>query len=184
MKRFLSKAVFCAIISLCLTNCTKSTRVTRVIDGDTFVIKPYEVVRIIGIDAPELDQDSIKFIQDTKKHQSTSENEKNAAVEAKLALSALLLKKKVKLIPSENFKFERLDHNRFARNLYFVEFEGKDVAETLLSNGHVRVWDEEQFPKVHYTHENDSLYKSLQESAKSNKVGLWQVEKTEESPSN
>ena len=102
------------IIVLFVSGCTgdtfvERTTVTRVIDGDTFIINTGERVRIIGIDTPEI-------------------NEEHYA-EAKAALEAMLLDKEVTLIKDVS------ERDRYGRLLRYVEVDGLDVGYTLVCGG-------------------------------------------------
>ena len=54
MRKLCFAGLACATALLVVSACRPESRVTRVIDGDTFVLSSGEHVRLWGIDAPEL----------------------------------------------------------------------------------------------------------------------------------
>lgn len=169
-------------IAFLISGCFKGKhRVVQVVDGDTFIVRPYQVVRVIGIDAPEIDSESKKFQSDVLKYETTKEAELSAATRAKAYLTSLLLKEKVKLEHIEKLMYEDLGYGRVGRKLYYVKFKGDDLGELMLSKGIVRVWSDE-FPSSEYPHPKESFYKTLQENAKTLNNGLWQSTQISEIP--
>ena len=54
--RVIALAVLLLILLVFLFSCDRHGRITRAIDGDTFIFKGHERVRLANIDAPELSQ--------------------------------------------------------------------------------------------------------------------------------
>lgn len=88
-----------------------TTKVTRVIDGDTFETEKGEKVRLIGINAPEI---SDIFGQEAKQH-----------------LSDLILNKTVDL-QNDNISNDR---DRYQRLLRYVFLDGVDINKKMISDG-------------------------------------------------
>ncbi len=121
--------------------------VKRVIDGDTFVDEYGRKVRLIGIDAPEMNYKSKK--------------PECKALEAKLKLQELIEGKSVKLIrdKSETDKYDRL--------LRYVYINDKFINAELVKPGLAR---------VKYYKPDTSKYKQLkaiEKIAKQNKLGIF-----------
>ena len=87
------------------------TKVTRVIDGDTFETETGEKVRLIGINAPEI---SDIFGQEAKQY-----------------LSNLIENKNVDLL-SDNISHDR---DRYQRLLRYVFLDGVDINKKMISDG-------------------------------------------------
>jgi len=90
----------------------ETATVTRVIDGDTFVINGGERVRIIGIDTPEI-------------------NEEHYA-EAKAELEDMVLNKEVILVKDVS------ETDRYGRLLRYVEVDGLDVGYELVCSEYAK----------------------------------------------
>jgi micrococcal nuclease len=100
------------IAILLLTACGPSFVVTKVIDGDTFIYRG-ERVRIICIDAPELDQPG-----------------GNAA---RQALSALILNREVRLVRDVR------NQDVYGRSLRYVYVNDLDIGAEMVRTGHATV---------------------------------------------
>jgi micrococcal nuclease len=157
---FFLLVIACCFISSCGSGYTKKDSdlylVTRVIDGDTFIIddgtSKGERVRLIGIDTPEL---------------SRSKNKENDyyAVEATDFMVDLVENKYVKLVYDVNKK------DRYQRTLAYVYLEdGTFVNALLVELGYAVVMTVP--PNVKYA----DLYIELQQTARENKLGMWGVE--------
>jgi micrococcal nuclease len=83
--------------------------VTEVVDGDTITISGGERVRLIGIDAPELDEDHYQ--------------------ESKLYLTNRILQKKVKL------EGDVVDKGRYGRSLRYVWLDGELINAEIVREG-------------------------------------------------
>lgn len=115
VKELLSLAILLPLILLA-SGCTgnqisegETAIVTRVIDGDTFVISSGERVRIIGIDAPEINEDYY--------------------AEAMTELEYRILNKEVMLIKDTS------ERDRYGRLLRYVEVNGLDIGYALVCGG-------------------------------------------------
>jgi|SRR5690554_3062648 len=128
--------------------------VTKIVDGDTFWIdngtEKGEMIRLIGIDAPE----SQKRFKKDKGH---------FGKESKEYLTKLILNKKVRLEHDVN----QLD--RFGRTLAYVYLDdGTFVNAELVKNGYAVVMTVP--PNVRYA----DLFLEFQKQAREKDRGLWQ----------
>jgi len=121
--------------------------VSRVIDGDTFILSNGERVRLVGVDAPEMNY-----------HKGKPECK---ALEAKLFLKELVENKKVRLVKDKS------NRDKYRRLLRYVYTGDKFAGEELVKKGLSRV-------KYYYPDVSKFKYlKSLEKIAKENKIGLW-----------
>jgi micrococcal nuclease len=129
--------------------------VTRVVDGDTLEINKGRKLRIIGIDALEMEK-----ITDIRSQISDGKGE-CFAEEAKNRLKELVENKKVVL---EKDVSERDKYDRLLRYVYVGE---ENISEVLMREGFVRL----------ATYPPDTKYygilKETEKIARENKVGLW-----------
>lgn len=102
------------------------TKVTRVIDGDTFETETGEKIRLIGINAPEI---SDLF-----------------GLEAKQYLSELIENKTVEL-QTDNISNER---DRYQRLLRYVILDGIDINKKMISDGFAFA-----YLKYHFSYSSD-----------------------------
>lgn len=111
MKKFL-------LISLLLFSFSLAAQtVTRVIDGDTFIVDSTTTVRVAEIDAPELNQ--------------------SFGIHAKNTVKRWLLGKEVELVV--------VGTDRYGRTIAKVCFDGFDLAEQLVLNG--LAWEYKKYSK-------------------------------------
>jgi micrococcal nuclease len=103
-----------------------TTKVTRIIDGDTFETETGEKVRLIGINAPEI---SDIFGQEAKQY-----------------LSQLILDKNVEL-QSDNISNDR---DRYQRLLRYIIVDGIDINKKMVSDGFAFA-----YLKYHFSKSND-----------------------------
>ena len=103
-----------------------TTKVTRIIDGDTFETETGEKVRLIGINAPEI---SDIFGQEAKEY-----------------LSQLILDKNVEL-QSDNISNDR---DRYQRLLRYIIVDGIDINKKMVSHGFAFA-----YLKYHFSKSND-----------------------------
>jgi micrococcal nuclease len=89
-----------------------TTRVSRVIDGDTFETETGEKVRLVGINAPEI---SDIFGEESKRH-----------------LLDLIENKIVSMLPDELSN----DRDRYQRLLRYVIIDGIDINNKMISDGY------------------------------------------------
>ena len=102
-----------------LRNVSLSDRIS-VYDGDTIRLGD-ERIRIVGLDTPELG------------HRARCQSEADAAEQAKRALKRAIARGDVAL--------HRQGTDRYGRTLARVTVDGRDVAGTLISEGHARPYD-------------------------------------------
>jgi micrococcal nuclease len=94
-----------------LTCFGETTKVTRIIDGDTFEVESGEIVRLIGINAPEI---SDIFGHEAKKYLSS------------------LIENKVVFLEIDNISKDR---DRFQRLLRYVLLDDIDINKKMVSDG-------------------------------------------------
>ncbi|MBU1104824.1 thermonuclease family protein [Candidatus Parcubacteria bacterium] len=121
-------------------------KVTRVIDGDTIVMENGDHIRLIGIDASEIEP---------------VKNPKCYAEEAKQYLTNLLENQTVSLEQDVS------DEDRYNRKLRYVYKDALFINGELVKLGFAKQITYE--PDVKY----ESLLKDLQQQAKKNNLGLW-----------
>ena len=137
-------------------NYSKKVFVSRVIDGDTFVLSDSQHVRMLGVDCPEI----------------AKQNKPAApfATEATFKTKSLINRKTVKLT------FDGRAFDIFGRLLSYVwlldkkEKDSLFVQAELLKNGLARI--------SYYTKEKHyySLFYNLRNTARKKKLGIWSVE--------
>lgn len=124
--------------------------VTRVIDGDTITAKDEHGndlgrIRILGLDAPELDHDECW------------------ATEARDAATDLLDGQHVTLTPDP----KNDDHDTYDRLLRYVDLDGTDASEELIQDGHA---PDTTNPRQHTRHHD---YRAAEQHAQDEHRGLW-----------
>lgn len=124
----------------------ESDVVSYVYDGDTVELANGSVVRFIGIDTPELNDNSDPIC---------------FAKEAYLKTKQLLLDKKVTLEKDVS------DKDRYGRLLRYIWVDGIMVNELLVQEGYAKA--EYYFPDGKYS----ERFRYLQDEAQINKKGLW-----------
>ncbi|MBT3293143.1 thermonuclease family protein [Candidatus Peregrinibacteria bacterium] len=121
--------------------------VSRVIDGDTVVVKPNsfteEHVRIVGIDAPE--KEECYFNEATDR------------------LSELVLNEYVSLERGSDDK-----RDKYGRLLMYLELSGEDIGALLIQEGLVENYE-------WFTHPRAEIYEQLEDLAKEGNKGLWEM---------
>lgn len=122
--------------------------VARVIDGDTFVLKTGQHVRLIGINAPELHHPIL--------------GEQPYGKEAKKHLEELILGKKVRL------EFDVQTHDKYGRLLAYVYVGNVFVNAKMVEDGYAQVMTVP--PNVKY----QELFLKLQREAMEKGRGLWE----------
>lgn len=131
-----------------------SYRVTKVVDGDTISVRMGKndvLVRLIGVDAPELS--------------SRSNTKKGCfAAQAKDYLSRKLLGKNVTL----NGDYLSGDKDYYGRLLRYVYLNGEDISRTLVLNGYAR-----QYKYWNNDYMNRYSYTLLESVARATWRGLW-----------
>jgi len=121
--------------------------VTRVVDGDTYVVGPKLRVRIIGVNTPE-----------------TYKNEQYYGREATAYAKKLVEGKRVRL------EYDIQEQDRYGRVLAYVFLmDSTFVNAELVRHGYANVMTIP--PNVKYS----ELFRKLESEARSKKLGLWQV---------
>ena len=129
----------------------RSTRVLRVVDGDTLQIllpgKKTDTVRIIGIDAPET--------KDPRKPVQCFGPEASAAMHALADGKTITLETR----PGD-------DRDKYHRLLRYASINGRDIGAEMIEEGYARSY--RLFP-----HPRTELYNRLETEAKAAHRGLW-----------
>jgi micrococcal nuclease len=128
--------------------------VITVNDGDDIVVNingKIEGVKLLGIDAPELDS----FISPNYCY----------GVEAYQALKNLIASNRVSLV-KDPLKEDRDDYNRLLRYVYLED--GRSLQEYLLKKGFAK-----EYTYNGASYQSQANYKALEQEAKANKKGLW-----------
>lgn len=133
----------------------KADRVTvnRVIDGDTIEVRigtsRKETVRLIGIDAPEVE--------------GYGDDSQCYAGEAFVFLRNLLGRNRVELVPQPGD-----NRDKYGRLLRYVEFRGRDVSLQLLTEGYAKFYP-------WFEHPRSQEYAQGEIEAQKESRGLWQA---------
>ncbi len=122
--------------------------VTRIVDGDTFVISTKQKVRLIGVNTPEL-------------HVATTKIPDCFGIEAKQKLSELIMGKSVALVKDIS------ETDRYGRLLRYVYIGDDFINKDLVEQGYAQV---DTFPPD-VNHKSDFLI--AQKVARENNRGLW-----------
>jgi len=115
MKRnkYMLAIILCLLVSYMLY-LNRSTKVYRVIDGDTFITNKGDIIRMIGIDAPEL---------------PTLEG-----IQSKMYLYNLIKDKTITL-QKDNYSH---NEDKYGRLLRYVYLNGQDVNLLMLKQGYAK----------------------------------------------
>jgi micrococcal nuclease len=132
-----------------------TTKVTRIIDGDTFETETGENVRLIGINAPEI---SDIFGLESKKH-----------------LTDLIYGKTVDLQTDKISK----DRDRYSRLLRYVILEGIDINKQMISDGFAFAYLKYQFENSNEYREAQLTATELNKGMWGNKKIDEEIEKQE-----
>lgn len=120
-------------------------------DGDTVVLASGEVVRLLGIDAPEMGKDGAA--------------NQFYAVQSRDALASLVMGKEIRVMSGTPSK------DRYGRTLArLVLPQGSNVAEILVSEGYAMVYWHADVPRRIF----ENLLE-LQRDAVKGRVGMWQA---------
>jgi micrococcal nuclease len=141
---------------------SETLTVTRVVDGDTFVLSNKERVRLIGIDTPE------KF-ESKKMDADAARSGKDKAAIRELGKAASeyvkkLVEGKVVTIQSDNMGSDRDKYNRLLRYVYLEN--GVCVNAKIIQDGYANAYTKFPFEKM-------EEFKKLEREARINKRGLW-----------
>lgn len=148
--RYITLAFFVLSLAIGLVALQRSLQgdVAKVIDGDTFVLKTGQHIRLIGINAPELHHPTL--------------GEQPYGKEAKKHLEELILGKKVRL------EFDVQTHDKYGRLLAYVYVDKIFVNAKMVEDGYAQVMTVP--PNVKY----QELFLKLQREAMEKGKGLWE----------
>ena len=130
MKKFISKflleiiSLACVLLTIMYIYSIRDVKVTRVIDGDTFITNRGDRVRLIGVDAPEL---------------STLEG-----IESKMYLDKLIDDKVVILREDEISN----NKDKYGRLLRYVYLNKKDINLHMIKSVHAKPYLHFNFQKL------------------------------------
>ena len=137
--------------------------VTRIIDGDTievgFESRQSDRVRIIGVDTPETFSQNRSSEYGDITDLDCLDKWGDAATQY---ARDILNNKTVKLVQDPQVQ----ERDYYDRLLAYIEINGQDFGEMLLSRGYARVYVEGESSRK-------NNYLKLEQQARSNKVGLW-----------
>jgi micrococcal nuclease len=140
-------------------------RVSRVIDGDTFKLQNGQIVRLIGVDAPER-KDNPKLRKDAKRRNISKKAEMSNGRISYLFTKNILEGKLVRI------EFDRKRYDAYGRMLGYAYFKnGVMVNAELLKEGYAYLYTIK--PDIKYS----SLFQELYKKARDQQKGLWQKPK-------
>ena len=130
----------CAIFSICGMLASAEVAMVRVVDGDTIIVASRERaapfrVRFLGVDTPEINGRCAREIKLAK---------------AASKRTSALLPIGARMILRSNAARFNLD--KYGRVLARIERNGLDIGQTLLNEGHARVWLPPPAPRNDWCH--------------------------------
>ena len=143
---------------------SESVTVTRVVDGDTFVLSTNERVRLIGVDTPEkfnsskLKKDAERSQKDIKTIQKLGEESSNYA-------KKMVEGKKV-ILKTDKYSAEKDRYGRLLRYVYLED--GTCINSKIIEEGYGNAYTSFKFEKM-------DEYRQLEREARTNNRGLWKV---------
>ncbi len=140
-------------------------KVWRVVDGDTLKLESDEVVRLIGLDAPEAFFNRKLYKESRKTGQKIQDTQAAGKIASKY-LKELLEGRKVRL------EFDEKKRDKYGNLLAYVYLEnGTSVNALLLHKGYATVMS--SAPNVRH----QEWFQKLQEGARKNSRGFWKNSK-------
>jgi micrococcal nuclease len=136
--------------------------VSRVVDGDTFVLSNKERVRLIGIDTPEkfesrkLDKDVLRSNKDKTAIQELGEKASQYVKN--------LVEGKIVTLKTDRYSSDRDKYNRLLRYIYLED--GTCLNAKIIQDGYANAYTKFQFEK-------EEEFKRLEKEARLNNRGLW-----------
>ncbi|MBF0489782.1 MAG: thermonuclease family protein [Candidatus Omnitrophica bacterium] len=140
-------------------------RVSRVLDGDTIKLDNGTHVRLIGIDAPEMESNA-KLTRDLRERHLTVSQELEMGRKSYQFTKQLVEGKKIYL------EFDRLKYDKYHRILAYVFLTNHQfVNAEIVKAGYAYPYTIK--PDVKYS----SLFRQLYKEAKENHRGLWNTDR-------
>ncbi len=136
--------------------------VTRVIDGDTFLLSNNERVRLIGVDTPEKHQ-SKKLERDAERSQKDKKTIQKLGEEASDFAKKIIEGKRVRL-ERDQYSAPKDKYSRLLRYVYLED--GTLINALLIKEGYANAYTQFKFEK-------EEEFKKLEREARLNKRGLW-----------
>ena len=130
------------VLAMCITG--QTVKVRHVSDGDSFIIASGERVRMIGVDAPELND---SFGRESKEH------------------LAGLIRGKTVTLERDALNDDRDIHGRLLR---FVNLNGVDINQRMIVDGYARA-----FLRYPFARERRDAYREAEVAAMSGRLGIW-----------
>ena len=141
---------------------SQSAIITRVVDGDTFVLDTKERVRLIGVDTPEKFQ-SNKLDRDAERSQRDKETIKKLGESASQYVKELAEGKKV-ILKTDKYSDKTDRHGRLLRYVYLED--GTCINSKIIEDGYGNAYTNFRFEKM-------DEYCQLERDARINNRGLW-----------
>lgn len=140
------------------SGCAK--KITRIIDGDTVILNNKTIVRLIGIDAPEIHEGN-KLAKDAKRLNCHKETVIKMGNYSKDYLANLVLNKNIII------KYDKHRKGKYGRTLgYIYSTDGSLINEMMINAGMAKVYEGASFKKK-------DAFLNIQKEAQNNHVGLW-----------
>jgi micrococcal nuclease len=139
----------------------KIYRVQRVIDGDTFILNTGDHVRLIGIDAPEM-EDNAKLKRDIEERHLSEKSEIAMGRRSYSFTKNLIAGKKIRI------EFDKDKYDEYKRALVYAYLtNGTFINAKIIEAGYAYVYSVK--PNLKHLRQFERLYKRARE----NHRGLW-----------
>lgn len=137
----------------------EKVKVTKVVDGDTFFVGP-DKVRVIGINTPEVGEEGETLGEESKKR-----------TEDLILNKTVYLKTDVELVDQygRNLRYVFLVNPKQIKNIDEKMIRENTLEGILLTEGLARCY----FFKPNYEHEK--IYRQIENEARKNKIGMWNI---------
>ena len=136
--------------------------VTRVVDGDTFVLNTKERVRLIGVDTPEKFQ-SAKLKKDAERSKKDINTIQKLGEAASDYVKKMVEGKKV-ILKTDKYSAEKDRYGRLLRYVYLED--GTCINSKIIEAGYGNAYTVFKFEKM-------DEYRQLEKEARKNNRGLW-----------
>jgi len=150
--------IFC---SSCVEIDCRKVVVTKVIDGDTFIIHTGQKIRLIGIDTPEV-RDNKKLLLDSQRTGESIQSIKQKGQRALEFATGLIANKTVGL------EFDEQKYDKYGRLLAYAWLEDETLINAIIIQEGYAI-PLKKSPNLKYC----DLFYRLYLEAKKNKKGIW-----------
>lgn len=144
------------------TTTVESFVVTRVVDGDTFVLNTKKKVRLIGVDTPEKFT-SNKLKKDAERSQKDIKTIQKLGEAASDYVKKMVEGKKV-ILKTDKYSAEQDRYGRLLRYVYLED--GTCINSKIIEDGYGNAYTSFKFEKM-------DEYRQLEREARTNNRGLW-----------